>query len=82
MITHRRQLVGSLFRSGTCLALTGVLAVAGCGNPGEGTVQVSPEARARLRPREPIMTKGRKNQPVGQRPIGIKDRGIPSKSTR
>jgi hypothetical protein len=76
MITRRHRPVESLFRSATCLALTGTLAVVGCGHPGEGTIKVSSEARARLTPHVPVMTKGPKARIVGQRPIGIKDRGV------
>jgi hypothetical protein len=81
MITHRRRLVEKRFRFAACLALPGVLGIAGCGHPGEGTVQVSPEARARLTPRVPVTTKGPKGRLVGERPIGIKDRGVPGTST-
>jgi hypothetical protein len=81
MITHRRRLVESLFRFAACLALAGTLGIAGCDNPGEGTVQVSPEARARLMPRVPVTTKGPKGRIVEQRPIGIKNRGVTSTST-
>ena len=76
MISRRRRPVEHLFRSTTCLALAGLAAVAGCGNPGEGTIRVSPEARARLVPHVPVMTKAPKGRIVEQRPIGIKDRGV------
>jgi hypothetical protein len=68
-------------RLATSLALAGVLGLAGCNQPGEGTVQVSPEARARLLPRVPVTTRGPKGRGVEQRPIGIKDRGISRVST-
>jgi hypothetical protein len=81
MITRRRRLVESFFRYTACLALAGMLAVVGCGNPGEGTVLVSPEARARLTPRLPATVKGSKSRLVGERPIGIKNRGVPGATT-
>jgi hypothetical protein len=68
-------------RFATCLALASALGLAGCRQPGEGTVQVSPEARARLLPRVPVTTRGPKGQGVEQRPIGIKDRRISRAST-
>jgi hypothetical protein len=64
------------------LALAGALSMAGCGHPGEGAVKVSPEARARLTPRVPSTTRGPNRRIVEQRPIGIKNRGIPSTSIR
>ena len=77
MTTHPHRPVESLFRAATYLALAGMLTVVGCGNPGEGTVRVSPEARARLTPRVPVTTRGPKGRRiVEQRPIGIKSRGI------
>jgi hypothetical protein len=71
----------SRHRLATSLALAGVLGLAGCRQPGEGTVQVSPEARARLLPRVPVTTRGSKGRVVEQRPIGIKDRRISRTST-
>jgi hypothetical protein len=70
----------SRHRLATSLALAGVLGLAGCRQPGEGTVQVSPEARARLSPRVPVTTRGPRGPVVEQRPIGIKDRSMPSPS--
>ena len=75
MLAHPRRLVERLFRSAACLPLAGLLAVAGCGNPGEGTARVSPEARARLAPPLPVAVKGTKNHLVQERQIGIKGRG-------
>ena len=71
----------SRHRLATRLALTGALGLAGCRQPGEGTVQVSPEARARLLPGVPVTTRGPKGRVVEPRPIGIKDRGISRTST-
>jgi len=70
----------SRHRLATSLALAGVLGLSGCRQPGEGTVQVSPEARARLSPRVPVVTRGPKGRVIEQRPIGIKDRARPSPS--
>ena len=60
------------------LATGGALAVsllmAGCGNPGEGTVHVSPEARARLTSPFGPDAKDRKGRPIGGKKVGIKDR--------
>jgi hypothetical protein len=70
----------SRHRLATSLALAGALGLTGCHQPGEGTVQVSPEARARLSPRLPVTTRGPKGRVVEQRPIGIKDRARPSPS--
>ena len=81
MITHLRRVVESLFRFAACLALAGMPGIAGCDNPGEATVQVSPEARTRLMPRVPVTTKGPKGRIVKQRPIGIKNRGVTSASS-
>jgi hypothetical protein len=77
--SHRKA--ASRHRLATSLALAGALGLAGCRQPGEGTVQVSPEGRARLSPRVPVATRGPKGRVVEQRPIGIKDRGIPRTST-
>jgi hypothetical protein len=79
MLIDRRG-ARSSFGSVTRLALAGVLGLAGCHRQGEGTVQVSPEARARLTPRVSATARGPKNRLVGERPIGIKDRG-PSGTT-
>jgi hypothetical protein len=76
MITLHRRLVDSLPRFGICPGLAGVLLIAGCGNPGEGTVKVSPEARARLTPYVPVAISGPKGRIVERQPIGIKDRGV------
>ena len=70
----------SRHRFATCLALAGALVISGCRQPGEGTVQVSPEGRLRLSPRVPVVTRGPKGRVVEQRPIGIKDRARPSPS--
>jgi hypothetical protein len=78
MAMHRFVLVENLGRFANCLIVTGALAGVGCGNSGEGTVQVSPEARARLTPRVPVMTRGPKGRIVEQRPIGNKNRGVSS----
>ena len=76
-----RRIARSSFGSATRLALAGVLGIAGCHRPGEGTVQVSPEARARLTPRVSATARGPKNRLVGERPIGIKDRGATGTTT-
>jgi hypothetical protein len=73
----RPNLAPRMFRgAATCLVLAGMPAMVGCGHPGEGTVQVSPEARERLSPRVSVKTSGPKGRIVGQRPIGIKNRGV------
>jgi hypothetical protein len=82
MSTHPHRPVESLFRFATCLGLAGVLSSVGCNNSGEGTVQVSREARARLTPRVPVVTRGPKGRRiVGERPIGIKNPGVAGKTT-
>jgi hypothetical protein len=50
MITHHRRTIDIITRFAACLLLTSVLGIVGCGNPREGTLQVSPEARARFSP--------------------------------
>jgi hypothetical protein len=78
MIPHPGRRIEVLLRSVACLPLACLLAVAGCGNPGEGTVKVSPEARARLAPPAPAPVKGSKKQHVGERSIGIRSRNVSS----
>src|SRR5262249_54132667 len=76
MITPHRRLVDSLPRFGMCLGLAGALFIAGCGHPREGTLKLSPEARAPFTAYLPVPTRGAKGRIVEQRPIGIKDRGV------
>lgn len=74
MSNHLQRDLAHLHRLATGLALAGVLGIGGCGNPGEGTIQVSPEARARLSPPVPVLTRGPKARLVGERPIGGAER--------
>jgi len=55
------------------LALACPLILAGCGNPGEGTVRVSPKARARLSSPFAPKAKDSKGRPIGGKRVGIKD---------
>jgi hypothetical protein len=58
----------------TAWALAVSLLVAGCGNPGEGTVHVSPETRARLTSPFGPDAKDFRRRPIGSKKVGIKDR--------
>jgi hypothetical protein len=72
-IPSRRD-TGRFHGLATGLALAGPLLLAGCGNPGEGTVQISPEARARLSSQFGPKAKDSRGRPIGGKPVGIKDR--------
>jgi hypothetical protein len=50
------------------------LAALGCGHPGEGSVQVSPEARRRLVPHVADQPKSRSLKAVAGKALGIKER--------
>jgi hypothetical protein len=56
------------------LALACPLILAGCGNPGAGTVRVSPRTRARLSSPFGPKAKDSKGRPIGGKPAGFKDR--------
>jgi hypothetical protein len=54
-------------------------ALVGCGNPGEGTVRVSPEALRRLGPHVAERPKSNKLKSVAGMPLSIKERAASSK---
>jgi hypothetical protein len=57
------------------LALTGAVLVSGCGQPDEGTVQVSETTRDRLSPQfGPKATDTKNRQSLAGQKIGIKNR--------
>jgi hypothetical protein len=53
------------------------LALPGCGASGEGNTKVTAEARKLLLPHTAPNAKDRKGQPIGNRPLSIKDRVRP-----
>ncbi len=81
MNVNRRRVLARHVLLTTSLTLLGAPAFGGCGSPGEGTVQVSPEARARLTPRIASKARGSRNRLVVERPIGIKSRGVAGTTT-
>jgi hypothetical protein len=54
------------------LALACPLILAGCGNPGAGTVRVSPKTRALLSSPFAPKAKDSKGRPIGGKPAGFK----------
>jgi hypothetical protein len=55
-----------------CLSLAGTSTAPGCGNPGEGSVEVSPESRDRILPHISPKAKSAKTQPTASPPQSAK----------
>jgi hypothetical protein len=64
------------------LALACPLILAGCGNPGKGTVRVSPKARARLSSPFGPKAKDSKGRPIGGKPAGFKKDRVSASSPK
>jgi hypothetical protein len=71
---HSRRDTGRFQKLAKRLALAVPRLMAGCGNPREGTVQISPAARVRLSSQFGPRAKDSGGRPIGGKQVGIKDR--------
>ena len=55
------------------LLLAGISALSGCGSPGEGSVSVTSESRARLLPHAGPKAKDAKGNPIASKPMNSKE---------